>query len=73
MSELLDWESPRLQAGEDVNTVSIGVENMASTSLTGKDSLALALHQLGSVEFLRSGAYCNLNDIAQPFGKRIDN
>lgn len=22
---------------------------------------------------MRSGAYCNLNDIATPFGKRIDN
>jgi len=41
--------------------------------LTGKDPTTVALHQLGSVEFLRSGAYCNLNDIAKPFGKRVDN
>jgi hypothetical protein len=43
------------------------------TNLTGKEATAVALHQLGSVEFLRSGAYCNLNDIAKPFGKRVDN
>ncbi len=41
--------------------------------LTGKDLTTVALHQLGSVEFLRSGAYCNLNDIAKTFGKRVDN
>ncbi len=41
--------------------------------LTGKDSITVALHQLGSVEFLRSGAYCNLKDIAKPFGKRVNN
>lgn len=41
--------------------------------LTGKDITAVALHQFGSVEFLRSGAYCNLNDIAKTFGKRVDN
>lgn len=41
--------------------------------LTGKNPTAIALHKLGSVEFLRSGAYCNLNDIAKPFGKRVDN
>ena len=28
---------------------------------------------MGSVDFLRSGAYVNLNDIAKPFGKRVDN
>ncbi|MGL5061430.1 MAG: KilA-N domain-containing protein [Microcoleus sp.] len=43
------------------------------TSLSGKDRHAIAFHQLGSVEFYRSGAYCNLNDIAKPFGKRVDN
>lgn len=42
--------------------------------LIGKDTTAVALHQLGSVEILRSGAYCNLNDIAKPFSKkRVDN
>ncbi len=41
--------------------------------LTGKDPITVALHQLGSVEFLRSSAYCNLNDIAKTFGKRVDN
>lgn len=42
-------------------------------NLTGKTPLAIACHQLGSVEFLRSGAYVNLNDIAKPFGKRVNN
>lgn len=46
---------------------------MASHNLTGKEDVAIAIHQLGSVEFYRSGAYCNLNDIAKPFGKRVDN
>ena len=43
------------------------------TNLTGKSEQITALHQLGSVEFLRSGAYVRLNDIAKPFGKRLDN
>lgn len=43
------------------------------TNLTGKSEQVTALHQLGSVEFLRSGAYVRLNDIAKPFGKRLDN
>lgn len=43
------------------------------TGLTGKEVTTVALHQLGSVEFLRSGAYCNLNDVAKSFGKRVDN
>ena len=43
------------------------------TNLTGKPEQITALHQLGSVEFLRSGAYVRLNDIAKPFGKRLDN
>jgi uncharacterized protein YwgA len=42
------------------------------TNLTGKSEQITALHQLGSVEFLRSGACVRLNDIAKPFGKRID-
>ncbi|MEG3881789.1 KilA-N domain-containing protein [Microcoleus sp. herbarium7] len=42
-------------------------------NLTGKNPTAIALHQFGSVEFLRSDAYCNLNDIAKPFGKRVNN
>ena len=46
---------------------------MATQNLTGKGEYATAFHQLGSVDFMRSGAYCNLNDIAKPFGKRIDN
>ncbi|MEG3881406.1 hypothetical protein QT972_28990, partial [Microcoleus sp. herbarium7] len=41
------------------------------TNLTGKSKQITALHQLGSVEFLRSGAYVRLNDIAKPFGKRL--
>ena len=43
------------------------------TNLTGKSEKVTALHRLGSVEFLRSGAYVRLNDIAKPFGKRLDN
>lgn len=43
------------------------------TNLTGKSERVTALHRLGSVEFLRSGAYVRLNDIAKPFGKRLDN
>lgn len=43
------------------------------TNLTGKSEQVTALHKLGSVEFLRSGAYVRLNDIAKPFGKRLDN
>ena len=43
------------------------------TNLTGKTESVTALHQLGSVDFLRSGAYVRLNDIAKPFGKRLDN
>jgi KilA-N domain len=46
---------------------------MANNNLTGKDANAIALHKNGAVEFLRTGAYCNLNDIAKPFGKRLDN
>lgn len=42
-------------------------------SLTGKDKIAIAIHKLGSIEFFRSDAYVSLNDIAKPFGKRIDN
>lgn len=42
-------------------------------SLTGKDEIAIAFHKLGSIEFFRSDAYVNLNDIAKPFGKRVDN
>jgi hypothetical protein len=42
-------------------------------SLTGKDPLVLANHQKGVVKMLRVGAYTNLNDIAKPFGKRVDN
>ncbi len=42
-------------------------------NLTGKDPITLAIHKMGTVEFIRKGAYCNLNDIAKPFGKRVDN
>ena len=43
------------------------------SNLTGKDDQVTAFHKGGSVEFFRSGAYCNLNDIAKPFGKRVAN
>lgn len=42
-------------------------------SLTGKEDIAVARHKLGSIEFMRSDAYVALNDIAKPFGKRVDN
>jgi hypothetical protein len=41
---------------------------------TGKSEIAKANHQFGFVEFLRSGAYVKVSDIANLFpGKRIDN
>lgn len=40
-------------------------------TITGKEDLAIATHQLGSVEFLRSGGYVKLSDIAKPFGKKV--
>jgi hypothetical protein len=40
--------------------------------LNGKDEMVVANHPLGSVEFFRSGAYCNLTQIAKLHGKRID-
>lgn len=43
------------------------------TNLTGKSDIAVASHYKGTVEFIRSGAYANLNDIVRPFGKRLDN
>lgn len=42
-------------------------------NLTGKDPLVLARHERGSLEFLRSGAYANLNDMAKATGKRVNN
>jgi hypothetical protein len=44
---------------------------MSSLSLTGKAELTTAHHALGSILFVRQGAYCRLNDIADVFGKRI--
>ena len=41
--------------------------------LQGKDPVAIANHQSGFVAFIRDGGYANLNDLARPFGKRIDN
>ena len=46
---------------------------MADSRLTGKSELTTAHHTLGSLEFMRSNAYCSLDDIAKPFGKRISN
>jgi len=46
---------------------------MADIRLTGKSDVAVAYHQLGSLEFLRTNAYCDLSQIARPFGKRVDN
>jgi len=45
---------------------------MAFNNLSGKDPLVSAVHQFGTVEFFRSGAYCNLGDIAKTFGKRVE-
>ena len=42
-------------------------------NLTGKSPIVTANHFRGTVDFIRSGSYANLNDIAKPFGKRIDN
>ena len=42
-------------------------------NLAGKSPVTTAKHRKGQVDFLRSGAYVRLNDIAQPFGKRIQN
>jgi len=44
---------------------------MADIRLAGKSDVTVAYHQLGSLEFLRSNAYCDLNQIARPFGKRV--
>lgn len=41
--------------------------------VTGKDPIVVARHIKGTVEFIRSGAYANLNDLCKPFGKRLDN
>jgi len=42
-------------------------------SLTGKDVIVVANHKSGIVKMIRKGAYVNLNDIAKPFNKRVDN
>ena len=47
--------------------------DIRSLRLIGKDPTAIAFHKSGTVKFLRSDAYCNLNDIAKPFGKRVQN
>ncbi|MGL4932137.1 MAG: KilA-N domain-containing protein [Aeromonas sp.] len=46
---------------------------MANNNLTGKDPVAIAVHELGLVEMLRGSGFVNLNNIANMFGKRIDN
>ena len=46
---------------------------MADPSLTGKSDTTIAHHQFGNLEFIRSNAYCNLNEIAKPFGKQVEN
>jgi hypothetical protein len=40
--------------------------------LSGKDEIVVANHVLGTVEMIRKGAYCNLNDLAGLYGKRVD-
>ena len=42
------------------------------SNLTGKEAVKTAFTQLHSVDFLKSGAYCNLSAMAKPFGKRVD-
>lgn len=49
------------------------VPDMANTSLTGKDEIATAHYRGKFIDFLRSGAYVNLNDIAMVHSKRLDN
>ena len=46
---------------------------MADPSLTGKSDTAIAHHQFGNLEFIRSNQYSNLSEIAKPLGKRVDN
>ena len=41
------------------------------SNLTGKELNKTAFRQLCSADFLKSGAYCNLNDMARQFGKRL--
>ena len=48
-------------------------KKMAIPSLTGKSDTTKAHHQFGDLEFIRSNAYCNLNEIAKPFGRRPAN
>jgi hypothetical protein len=43
------------------------------TGLNGKSEIVVANHPLGSIEFIRSGSYCNLTQVAELNGKRIDN
>lgn len=47
------------------------VEN--GTGNTGKEYFAIAKYKEFDISFLRSGAYVDLNDIAKPHGKRLDN
>jgi hypothetical protein len=46
---------------------------MASNNLTGKSPLVTANHRFGSLDFIRSGAYCSLDEIAKLFNKRVSN
>ena len=46
---------------------------MTDSRLAGKSESTTAFHQFGSLEFFRTNAYCNLNEIAKPFGKTAEN
>ena len=46
---------------------------MDSNNLTGKTYITTAYHKFGSLDFVRSGAYCSLDQIATLFGKRVNN
>ena len=46
---------------------------MSNRNVTGKAAIVEANHPKGMIEMIRGDAYCNLNDIAKLYGKRIDN
>jgi hypothetical protein len=46
---------------------------MSKDILAGKEDLTVANFGGQFIGFFRKGAYCNLNDIAEATGKRLDN
>lgn len=63
-------------AHQAVQTTIVRISNEMANKIVnhyGGDPIAIARHKLGTVEFARNGGYTNLNDLAAPFGKRVDN